>query len=213
MATIWLDPGHGGGDGGAGSMARWEKDDNLRLGLAVSRCLKAMGHQTVMTREGDVYLTLAQRTALENAVPCDAAISLHRNGAESPGANGVEIWLHAQAPESYLHWAENILADFQALGFRNRGAKTGYRTDPTANYAVNRDTKAPSMLIEAGFITNAGDNALFDDHLEAMAQSIAAQTLRFLGLYEPSDSEEKTPLTLTAALDKLARIRAIMEEG
>ena len=56
-------------------------------------------------------------------------------------------------------------------GLKNRGVKLGapkYR-----DYAVNRDSKMTSCLVEVGFVDNDKDNAAFDRTFDAMADAIA----------------------------------------
>ena len=58
------------------------------------------------------------------------------------------------------------------LGFTDRGVKE-------ANYHVLRETKAPAILIEIGFIDNSEDNNLFDikkyEIIKAIAKAILAE--------------------------------------
>ena len=53
MVKICLDPGHGGTDPGALLGKRYEKDDVLRLALAVKPLLEAQGLGVDMTRPAD----------------------------------------------------------------------------------------------------------------------------------------------------------------
>ena len=52
---VVIDAGHGGTDPGAVYKGRQEKDDNLRLALAVGRILSQNGVDVVYTRTTDVY--------------------------------------------------------------------------------------------------------------------------------------------------------------
>ena len=52
---IMLDAGHGGNDPGAVYGGRQEKDDNLRLAMAVGNILSQNGIDVVYTRTDDVY--------------------------------------------------------------------------------------------------------------------------------------------------------------
>ena len=52
-ATIVIDAGHGGSDGGATYNGRLEKDDNLRLALAVGELLEQRGYRVAYTRTED----------------------------------------------------------------------------------------------------------------------------------------------------------------
>lgn len=50
MATIVIDAGHGGADPGAVFEGRQEKDDTLRLALAVGKILEENGQNVIYTR-------------------------------------------------------------------------------------------------------------------------------------------------------------------
>ena len=56
--TIIIDAGHGGFDNGASFQGRREKDDTLRLALAVGERLETAGFPVVFTRNTDVYQNL-----------------------------------------------------------------------------------------------------------------------------------------------------------
>lgn len=191
---IWIDPGHGGADSGALGEGRTEKEDNLTLALEVKRQFANQGCEVIMTRQCDVTLSLSERTAIENRAGCDLALSLHRNGFGDPKANGVEVWLSAKAPDSSVAWGKEMVEGLSSLRFFNRGVKKGFRSDANADYAVNRDTRAPSMLVEMGFISNAHDNEVFDRSISAMAQVIVKSSLKFLGqpYLQPAQADLKT---------------------
>ena len=53
--TIIIDAGHGGYDNGATYNGRKEKDDNLRLALAVGEKLQQDGFPVFFTRTTDIY--------------------------------------------------------------------------------------------------------------------------------------------------------------
>lgn len=92
--TVVIDPGHGGADQGAkGPGGLLEKD--VALGLA--RKLRAaivnnLGLQVFLTREGDVDLSLDQRTAIANNYKADLFISIHANSSRAQGAHGSEVY-------------------------------------------------------------------------------------------------------------------------
>ncbi len=181
MPKVCIDPGHGAADPGSASGSRIEKVDNLKLALELNSQFLAQGWQAVLTRKDDSQIILARRTALANSEKCDLYLSCHRNGALSADANGCEIWLHSKAPLKYLQWAGDILELLEPVGFTNRGVKLGYRDNPNADYAVNRDTVMPSMLLELGFITNAPDNKTFDEKLDKICTAIVRGCCNFLG--------------------------------
>ena len=62
---IVLDAGHGGEDPGAVYKDRKEKDDNLKLTLAVGKILEENGVDVVYTRTTDVYQTPLKKRKLQ----------------------------------------------------------------------------------------------------------------------------------------------------
>lgn len=92
--TIVLDPGHGGFDTGAvGPTGLEEKSVNLSIALALADELRSSpGTAVLLTRTGDVYVPLEDRTALANRNGADLFISIHSNATLSKGVNGVETF-------------------------------------------------------------------------------------------------------------------------
>ncbi|MCL2568397.1 MAG: N-acetylmuramoyl-L-alanine amidase [Oscillospiraceae bacterium] len=176
MKTIVVDAGHGGADSGAVYGGRLEKDDNLDLALAVQRRLEARGQRVVMTRSTDVFLPMTERSAVSNRAGADLFVSIHRNAAESHAANGVENFVYLDPTTFEVEAAETVLGEIVRAGVqRDRGVKRG-------NFAVLRNTNAPAMLLEMGFITNERDNQLFDENFNAYADAIARGVLLVLGV-------------------------------
>lgn len=177
--TVCIDAGHGGYDVGATNGERYEKDDNLRLAKAVEAELKARGINTIMTRSDDTYVSLEDRCKTANKKKADLFISLHRNSADS--GCGFEIWTLNNSPPDDLLLAENIMESIDEVGIsKNRGVKGGIAGNGN-NYYVNKNTDMPSCLAEMGFITDDGDNALFDKNLQSYAAAIADAVETTLG--------------------------------
>jgi len=174
--TVVLDAGHGGYDAGASNGARLEKNDNLRMALAVGKILSDCGVRVVYTRTTDVFVPLLERSNISNNAGADLFVSLHRNASINPSANGVENWVYTQPSQKAVAAADLVLSRVVSAGVqRNRGIQYG-------NFSVLRHTKAPAMLLELGFITNAQDNALFDQRFNAYAQAIASGIMSSLGV-------------------------------
>ena len=169
---IVIDPGHGGADPGAVNGSRFEKNDNLRMSLAIRDRLRAQGHNVIMTREGDTNPSLDQRIAVANNNGADLFISVHRNSFTNPVAHGIENWIRNPA---HREAAEIVLSELaKEPNQANRGVKQG-------NYRVLLGAEMPAMLIEIGFISNTEDNRLFDAHFDAYATAIARGILSALG--------------------------------
>lgn len=138
MAKIYLDAGHGGKDGGAGSGKRKEKDDVLKMTLAVGKRLTERGVSVKYARTDDTEKKLNDRTAESNAWGAQYYLSIHRNSA-SPDATGNEIWVKSDATEKTVEKAAKILqAACEADGLRNRGVKKG--APSYTDFAVNKYT-------------------------------------------------------------------------
>ena len=74
-----------------------EKDDTLRLALAVGRILEENGVNAVYTRSTDVYDTPYQKAEMGNEAGADYFVSLHRNAASEPGkGSGVMTLVYNQ---------------------------------------------------------------------------------------------------------------------
>lgn len=182
MARIVIDAGHGGTDPGAVYQGRQEKDDVLRLAMALGDILKQNGIDVVYTRTTDVYQTPYQKAVAGNNANADLFVSLHRNASVTPGVQeGIETLVYAdQGLPAQL--ARNINTELEELGFQNRGVVE------RPGLVVLRRTKMPSVLVEAGFIDNESDNARFDQEFENIAQAIAEGILQTLDVEEESAS-------------------------
>ena len=167
MATVILDAGHGGSDFGASYNGRNEKDDTLALTLAVGDILAANGVNVLYTRTNDIYETPTAKALEGNASGADYFISIHRNSSPIPNQyTGIESLVYNRNSTAG-NIARNINANLEALGFANQGI------NERKNLAVLRRTTMPAVLVEAGFINNDSDNALFDQRFDAIAQAIA----------------------------------------
>lgn len=165
---IILDAGHGGFDNGASYMGRAEKDDVLRLTLAVGERLTQAGYEVYYTRTEDVYNSPYEKAELANQSGGKYFISFHRNSAmEDNLYNGVETLVYRRN-ETVDNIAENINAQLERAGFQNLGI------EEVPGLIVLRETDMPAVLVEVGFLNNDADNQLFDQNFEGIADAIAA---------------------------------------
>ena len=177
-----LQSAHGGRDPGAVYNGRQEKDDVLKLVLAIGEILQNSGIDVEYTRTTDIYETPFQKATEANEAGVDFFISIHRNS--SPLANqymGVESLIYNLSGIKY-EMAENINAQLETVGFKDLGVKA------RPNLVVLRRTKMPALLVEVGFINSDSDNTLFDKNFNDIAQAIAdgiLDTLEEKGLWKP----------------------------
>ncbi|NCB93491.1 MAG: N-acetylmuramoyl-L-alanine amidase [Clostridia bacterium] len=164
---IVLDAGHGGEDPGAVQYGRQEKDDTLRLVLAIGSILEGRGVDVVYTRTTDVYQTPFQKAQIANDEMADYFISIHRNSSPTPDQySGVETLIYDKSGIK-LEMAENINGALEEVGFQNLGVKE------RPGLVVLRRTRMPALLVEVGFINSENDNRFFDERFQQIAQAIA----------------------------------------
>lgn len=145
------------------------------MALAVGGLLRSCGFNVVYTRQTDVFVPLIERANISNRANADLFISFHRNSSTNPTANGFENWVYTNPSTKSLVAANYILDRVVAVGVQsNRGIKYG-------NFVVLRETNAPAVLIENGFISNSEDNRLFDAKFDSYAQATANGIARSFG--------------------------------
>lgn len=174
MQTIIIDAGHGGMDPGAVYQGRQEKDDNLRLALAVGELLANQGVDVLYTRTDDVYDSPYQKAMIANESGADYLISFHRNASPTAGsASGIQTLVYADRGVA-AQMARDINSQLAALGFRDLGVIE------RPGLAILRRSRMPAVLIETGFIDNEADNLKFDDEFDEIAAAIADGILETL---------------------------------
>lgn len=91
---IVLDPGHGGSDPGArGVGGMLEKDVVLAIARKLkSRLVEGLHAEVLLTRNGDLTRSLAERTAFANANSADIFISIHANADPTGQLHGIETY-------------------------------------------------------------------------------------------------------------------------
>lgn len=215
IGAILIDPGHGGKDPGASGTFKvdgktikvQEKDVVLSIGKMLYSRLKAAypEKQIIMTRYGDTFPQLSERTDIANNVKLGANeailyVSIHANASLNKASSGYEVWylspgyrrtvldksatggdnslfpiLNSMMEEEYT--TESILiAKFIMDGL---GAQIGNlskaRGIKAEEWFVVRNANMPSVLIEVGFVTN--EKEALNLNTESYLQKIA------LGIY------------------------------
>lgn len=164
---VMLDPGHGGREPGAIYNGRREKDDALRLALAIGNILEKNGIDVVYTRTTDVYDSPLEKAMMANEAGADYFVSLHRNAMPVPGTGKGSMVLVYEDSGPAAMLAENIQRNLAEAGFADLGI-----VERPGLIALRR-TRMPAVLVEAGFIDNEEDNKFFDRNFQAVAQAVA----------------------------------------
>lgn len=175
MTRLCFDYGHGGSDPGATYKGRKESIDNLSIGKEVATELRRHGVTVDETRTEDVTMSLGERSDFERKKDYDYFISFHRNAYNPEKAKGVETYVYIKTSEKSKSLAQKIQTALVNVGLINRGVKK-------ANFHVLRETKAPAVLMEIGFIDNTEDNELFDRKREEIIRGISKAILSQLGV-------------------------------
>ncbi|MCC7377638.1 MAG: N-acetylmuramoyl-L-alanine amidase [Verrucomicrobiales bacterium] len=193
LRTICLDAGHGGKEPGQKSGARLEKQYTLALAQELRALLVDAGFTVVMTRRTDTYVDLAERPAIAGRNSADLFISLHYNASADGGSEASGTEVYAMTPEgakstnvsadvgSLRAWAGNdfdrenvFLAYHMQRSLLQRLPGTVDRGVRRARFFVLRLAEMPAILIEGGFMSNAGDARWIysDTGRRRMAQAI-----------------------------------------
>lgn len=176
--VVLLDPGHGGYDPGAVAHGLKEKDLNLKLALEVAERLE--GVKVLLTRERDIFVSLADRVALSRRVEPDLFLSLHANAG---GGRGFESFINSSLgpldPAVDIQRAVHgkvmdVLRRWETV---DRGMKR-------AAFYVLRHNPYPAVLIESLFIDNQREAGIWKEPLfaETLAGGVARGVRAALGL-------------------------------
>ena len=171
--TVVIDPGHGGADYGViGARGLREKDYTLALGLRLAQLLRAEGCRVRLTRDKDERMGVYARAEAADAARTDFFLSLHLAGHQSPDAHGAACYYF----ERNHYFSEHGLRLAGCLG--SRLAELGLRAVPPMgrNYAVLREPRAISVVVEPLFVSHPADEvlALRADHSDRMAGALLA---------------------------------------
>ena len=182
--SIMLDAGHGGAEPGAVYNGRQEKDDTLKLVLAIGDILQNNGIDVQYTRTSDVYETPFEKAMEANRAGVDFFISIHRNSYPTDNqVSGVESLVYDLSGLKY-EMAQEINEQLETIGFVNLGVHA------RPNLVVLKRTQMPAVLVEVGFINSDTDNLLFDENFQAIAQAISDGILDTLETADVIDDNE-----------------------
>ena len=218
--VVVLDPGHGGGDPGAGGNGANEKDLTLKIAKYCKNTLEEYSGVTVyMTRETDRFvganstnanMDLAPRTEYAKSVNADLFVSIHLNSTGYGTAKGAEVYYpnsnyNAAVGNTGKEVAQNIQNELVALGITDRGIKirnsANNSTYPDGSlqdyYSVIWQCKRagiPGIIVEHAFIDNVDDYNKYlssDAKLRKLGEADAAGIAKALGLEKGEWIEDK----------------------
>lgn len=186
---IYIDPGHGGPDGGADSGKAIEKDIALSVSLKLRDYLQQQGALVLMTREYDHDLAdqdtkglsrrktedLQRRAKLINDSHADFYISIHLNAIPSSRWHGAQTFYHEKFIENKI--AAELIQDELIDNLQN----TNRKAKPINHVYLLKTVEKPGALVEIGFLSNPTERDLLqtDEYQEKVAISIYEGIMRY----------------------------------
>lgn len=170
--VVVLDPGHGGRDTGT---SLHEKTHALDVARRARKLLEAAGYAVSLTREDDVFVGLAQRSAFATVARADLFVSIHFNAlANDARTSGVEVYTFPpQGQRSANSWSPARKSDAEpeaspanrqdhwnavlAHALHRRlvdGLQAADRGKKLMHLGVLRGLACPGVLVECGFLTS-----------------------------------------------------------
>ncbi len=173
---VYIDQGHNPENPNAGAEGNGlrEQDITYEVGTLLGALLREDSDFEVRlsrpTPEAQLGASNAESLRLRvndaNSWGADLFLSIHTNASDNPAASGTEALVYQSGGVAY-RIAEEIVASIRRVtGLRNRGVKL------RPGLYVLRRTAMPAVLVELGFITNAGDAALMSESPELFARAI-----------------------------------------
>lgn len=189
---VCIDPGHGFMDGGTGdgilAGGLVEKDITMAIATKLSENLIRLGYTTILTHDGvnppqaavyDQIFNANERAAYANSITMDYFISIHVNSAQNPDAEGSRIYYYDNSIK--VNKIGGTVAELMGKAIEENMPDdldpviVDQSLDPYNSFALCREVKYPSSLVEIGFCTNENDAAkmIRDDWQGQFAQSLA----------------------------------------
>ncbi len=165
--TVIIDAGHGGKDPGAVSRftGQTEKAANLDLAIRLRDELSS-SFRTILLRSDDRFIDLDDRVSFANRYPGAILVSVHFNAGSSS----------RKGPETYW-WRVD------SHGLATRAQRAMKSVAPFSSNAgqvrrrlrLTRNPGIPCVLLEGGYMSNAGEAALINSsaHRARLAKAIA----------------------------------------
>jgi N-acetylmuramoyl-L-alanine amidase len=130
MATIVIDPGHGGEDPGArGRLGSREKDITLTIGKRLKALIDAEPEmRAVLTRDADYYVPLQVRVDKARRVKADLFVSVHADAFVRPHARGSSVFALSErrATSEAARWLAKKENEADLVGGVNIDVKDKY---------------------------------------------------------------------------------------
>ncbi|TWT10453.1 SH3 domain-containing protein [Streptococcus sp. sy004] len=197
--VVYLDAGHGGVDPGAVYSGTKEADLTLSIYQLVKNQLEDAGYAVESSRTSAASVGLLERSADANDTNSDIFVSIHVNASATSSTAGVETYWYepdsnypSQLNSRYhvdterlkrsAYLAESIqAATVSKTGANDRGVQRN-------TFAVLRETTAPAVLVEVGYLSNPVEraNLVTENYQQQVASAIVGGILDYYQKYNQS---------------------------
>lgn len=198
VATVLLDAGHGGFDGGHSTTSGvFEKDINLKMTKMIQEKLTELNPQlnVILVRDSDTvdwadneWDDLNYRMELQETSNADYFVSIHCNAFDDPSVRGFEFFINSNDPATtgMTNLMQQYLEDVD-------GWIPFHSTQLDSRLQLVYMSRIHSILIETGFLTNPEDLAALtnDKILEQAADAIAAALSDYI-MQHPDQTDPAT---------------------
>ena len=172
--NVVIDAGHGGSDFGATSSSATEKQIVAQITDKIKFLNKNEKVTIHLTRIGDQFLSLSDRSALINKIKPDLVLSLHVNQNLNLSKSGMEFYI---ATESITNERSNEIAvELRNKFIRNTTIKSS--EIKKAPFYILKKSEVPAVLVELGYMSNLGDREYLTNDVEQ--NKIAATIVAFI---------------------------------
>lgn len=153
--VIVLDAGHGGHDPGAQAEGYNESDLNLKVILNCRELFNDSDVKVFYTRIDDTFQTLYDRADFAELVGADLFISVHHNSSWYNTVKGTSVyWGDKDTYTSLNGLTSEKLANLMLESLVDKLDTEVFATGViNKNFVVVRDSKAPAVLLEIGFMS------------------------------------------------------------
>ena len=172
--TVVIDAGHGGSDFGATSSSSTEKQIVEQITNKIKFLNKNENVSVHVTRIGDEFLSLSDRSVIINKIKPDLVLSLHVNKSSNVAKSGMEFYI---ANESIANEKSNKIANELRNKFiQNTNLKAS--EIKKAPFFILKKSEVPAVLVELGYMSNLTDREYLTNDLEQ--NKIAATIIEFI---------------------------------
>ena len=186
--VIVIDAGHGDHDPGAQAEGYNESDLNLKVLLNCRELFKDSDVKVYYTRIDDSFLSLYDRAAFAELVGADMFIAIHHNSSWYTDVSGTSVYYGDKDTTTSLNGLTSEKLAWRMLENLTAALDTKVFGEGVINknFVVVRDSKAPAVLLEIGFMSNHDElSRLVNDKFSKKVAKVIYNTV--MDIYEEAD--------------------------